>query len=51
MEDYRNMFLVEEGTRKINLGEIGMRQWKFGRERKKINLHRTEAFTSLGVQK
>lgn len=51
MEDYRNMLLVEEGTRKITTGEIGRRQWKFERERKKINVYRTEPFTSLEAQK
>lgn len=34
MEDCRNM-LVEEGIRNINFGEVGRRQWKFRRERKK----------------
>jgi len=46
MEEYRNMVLVKESTRKINFGEIGRRQWKFGREKKKTNVHKTQALTS-----
>lgn len=49
MEDCRNMLLMEEGVRNIDFGEVGRRQWKFRRERKKRNVYRRGTY--LGIQK